>query len=150
MNWSIRRCSYSFLLTRSVSPVLFSWCGKLRGAHRRSAPVSICEANSNQPEDQQDKWQDGWHNQQAGLAYGCGEDLLLAKEEGTGGDEPSKAPAPEMARDTFGACNTAAHEHAQVPCGGKQHHRTHEEVHASGSAIFRRTAAHLCCAMEDT
>src|SRR5712691_19761 len=104
MNWSIRRCSYRFSL-----PDLFL-CGKLRGTHRRSSPVCICEANSNQPEDQQDKWQDGWHNQQASLAYGRGEYLLLAKEEGTGRDKPSKAHAPEMARDAFGACNAAAQE----------------------------------------
>src|SRR5438067_2515833 len=107
----------------------------------------MCEANSNQPEDHQDEWQNGWHNQQAGLAYGCGEYLLLAEEEGTGGDKPSKAHAPEMARDTFGACNTAAYEHANVPRGGKEHHRTKEEVHASGNAIFRRAAGYLCGAM---
>jgi len=37
-----------------------------------------------------------------------------------------------MPRDALRALNAAAQQHAHVPCGGEQHHGTHEEGHPNG------------------
>src|SRR4029077_20862810 len=133
----------SFLLARS-----FSTCRNLRSARQRSSPVRVCEAKSNEPKHEQDQWEDGWHKKQVCLAHCLGKYLLLAQEKGACSDKPSKTHAPQMARDALSACNTAAHEQAKVPCGGKEHHRTQEEVHAGRNSIVRRAAGDLCCTVE--
>jgi hypothetical protein len=53
------------------------------------------------------------------------------------------AHAPEMPRDALCSKNTAAHQHANVPCGNKQTHGTHEKGHSDrDSVLSARSAKH--------
>src|ERR1022692_2268781 len=67
--------------------------------------------------------------------------MLLYQEEGPCGDEQPKAHAPEMAHDALGTEDAAVHEHANVPCRSKQHHRAHEKVHPNGNSSWRLRVA---------
>jgi hypothetical protein len=39
-----------------------------------------------------------------------------------------------MPYDTLRSENAAAQQHTNIPCGSKQHHGSHEKVHADGDA----------------
>src|SRR5882672_10120746 len=70
--------------------------------------------------------------------------MLPRQEYGRGGHEQGKAHAPEMARNALCARDTTAHEHANVPGGGKQSYGSHEEVRAGRIAVSQPRLTDCC------
>ena len=98
------------------------------------SPIGLGEANSHQPENQQNQGQDCQKEKDVGLTYHSGEYLLPTHEEGTGGDEQRKAHAPKMACNPLCARNPSVPEQADIPCGRKQNNKTEKEIHAGGDS----------------
>src|SRR5438132_12676989 len=109
--------------------------GRFRLGHDWLFPVSGCEPNAKQPENQQRERQQSGYKQRRRSAQPGGKDLLLSQKKGSRSDEKAKAHAPEMAHDALCSEDAAAHEHAKIPRGCQQHHGTHEKVHPNGNSI---------------
>src|ERR1035438_1992332 len=87
----------------------------------------IREANSDQPENHQNQWQEAQQKKHPCFAHQGWKQLLPCQEYGRCGDEQSKAHAPKMPRQALGAGNPAAYQHAHVPYGSQQSHGTKEK-----------------------
>ena len=102
------------------------------GARSFSRAIAFGEAQAHQPEGHHRERREGEDEEDRRAAHRLGQDVLLAEEEGAGGDEEGEAHPPQMPRDPLRGRELRAQDRIEIEQAGEQAHAGERE-HRAGA-----------------